>query len=311
MRILILYCFVMLVGLPSALSRGIFAMHPVAAEAYMPLVRNILSGNIDPGTTKRVPKEYQSNSPGYNEEGMIFPYAVDSNGMVYPNISTAPKNVIAVIPINGPIMKYDYCNAFGTVTYSHFLRAAERLDNVVGILLDVDTGGGEGYGSKAFGDLVDNCSKPVITWINDGHCASAGVMMTCNSDRILVSQNTSKYGSVGVYTMIGDPKGVYEKEGWKIITVYSPKSPEKNKDWREAMDNGNVGLLEKDLEFFDNQFMQQVRNGRGNKLNEKALLGGHFYADEAIEMGLVDDYATFEQAIEQLFNLSGSSQTFV
>lgn len=293
----------MLVGLPSALSRGVWAMHPQSAKAYMPLVMNVLSGKVDANANKNEPKEYEANTPGYNEEGMIFPYAVDANGEIYPNITTAPKNAVAVIPINGAIMKYDYCQAFGTVTYLQFLKLAERLENISGIILDVDTGGGEGYGSKSFSDAVVNCSKPVVTWVNDGHCASAGVMMTCGSDRILVSQPTTKYGSIGVYTTLGDPKGVYEKDGWKIITVYSPKSPEKNKGWREAMEKNQVELIEKDLTFFDDVFMKMVSDARGSKLNKEALNGGHFYADEAIDLGLVDGYATFEQAIDTVLNL--------
>jgi ClpP class serine protease len=93
------------------------------------------------------------------------------------------------------------------------------------------------------------------------------------------------------------------------MTIYSPDSPEKNEAWNEAMQNGNIKPMQQDLAYLDKVFMDAVRQGRGAKLNEDALKGGMFYTDEAIEMGLCDGYATFEQAIDQVMNLSRSSIT--
>lgn len=311
MRNLILYSFIMLVGLPSALARGVFAMDPAKAEYYMPMVLNVLEGGV------------VADQPGRNVEGSMKPRAVNAangdvyevytsdgwGGMVYRGFKDAPQGSVAVIPVTDAIMKYDYCGAYGTKSLSMFIKDAEAAKGVVGILLDMDTPGGEVYGTKNMSDVVGQCSKPVVAHISDGYCASAGMYIACRASKILMQQPTDKVGSIGVYTTLIDAKGAYEKLGYKVKTIYSPTSPKKNSAYKEAMDNDNVIPMQEDLAYLDKVFMQTVREGRGAKLNEVALEGGMFYTDEAIEMGLCDGYASFEGAIETVINLSKGSLT--
>jgi protease-4 len=309
MRKLILYTFIMLVGLPSALARGVFAMDQAGAEMYMPAVLNVLSGKT------------AAETPGNTESGILTPYALDPKtgerydcfqvrdwSVVYVGFESAPKGSIAVIPITDAIMKYDYCGAYGTISYLQFLTDAERSPNIIGTLLSMDTPGGEVYGTKNLSDAIANASKPVVSHINDGYCASAGVYIAAPSNRILLAQPSDKIGSVGAYTTLIDVRGAYEKEGYKLITVYSPTSPEKNKAWREAFENDNIKPVEKDIQFLDNIFMKQVTANRSN-LNKEVLDGGMFYAEEAIDKGLADGMASFEQAIEEVINLGKRSIT--
>lgn len=310
MRILILYTFIMLVGLPSALARGVFAMDAASAEMYMPAVLNVLSGDV------------VAEAPGRNEEGVLKPYAIDLKtgiiydcfvirdySIVYVGFENAPKGSVAVIPITDAIMKYDYCGAYGTVSYLRFLNDANLSVNIVGTVLAMDTPGGEVYGTKNVSDAVKNSPKPVIAHINDGYCASAGVYIAAPADKILLAQPTDKIGSVGVYSTLIDVRGAYEKQGYKIKTIYSPTSPEKNKAWNAAMEDDDIKPMQKDLQFLDKIFMEQVKQGRGSGLNAEVLDGGMFYAEEAIAMGLADGMATFEQAIEEVINLSYGSLT--
>jgi ClpP class serine protease len=301
----------MLVGLPSALSRGVFAMTAESAAMYMPAVINILEGNVT------------ADAPGRNVEGAMKPKCIDASngdvfdvfvpdgwgGYIYKGFENAPKGSVAVIPITDAIMKYDYCGAYGTKSIAAFIKDAVASKNVVGVLLDMDTPGGEVYGTKNLSDVIGASTKPVVTHISDGYCASAGMYIASKSNKILMHQPTDKVGSIGVYTTLIDPRGAYEAKGFKVKTIYSPTSPEKNAAWIEAMEKDNDKPMKADLAYLDKVFMDQVRNGRGAKLNEDALKGGMYYTDEAIEMGLCDGYATFEQAIEEVINLSKGSLT--
>jgi len=301
----------MLVGLPNAIARGVFAMNREYAEAYLPLVINLFEGK--PVTA----------APGKNIEGAIKPFAKDPNtgkeysvfvmtewGPVYKGFADAPKGSIAIIPITDVIMKYDFCGQFGTQTITNIIKDAEASQNVVGILLDMDTPGGEVYGTKNVSDAVANCKKPVVVHVNDGYCASAGYYIACGADRILMNQPATKVGSIGVYTTLMDFTGMYESKGVKVLTIYSPTSPEKNAAYLQAVKEGKTQLMEKELAYLDAVFMDQVRKGRGSKLNEKALAGGMYFTEEAISLGLCDGQATQEEAIDMIINLSGSSQTF-
>lgn len=310
MRKLILYICIMLVGLPSALAKGYFAMNPTKAQAYMPLVLNVLTGDV------------QAGNPGDNSEGLIEPESVNPitgkktscfeatqfGGRKYVGFGNADKGSVAVISITDAIMKYDYCGAMGTVSINGYLQDAIASENITGILLNMDTPGGEVYGTKNLSDTVGNCPKPIIAHINDGYCASAGMYIACKADKILMAQPTDQVGSIGVYTTLIDSKGAWEKQGYKLVTIYSPKSPDKNSNWHKAVEEGDVKPMEEELAFLDEIFMNQVKEGRGDKLKDEALRGGMFYTDKAIELGLCDGYASFDQAIEEVINLSDSSQ---
>lgn len=300
----------MLVGLPNALSRGVFAMTPESAAMYMPAVIGVLEGKIN------------AENPGQKQSSAAKPYAISAdNGekhdtyvvqgwsLVYRGFSDAPKNSVAVIPISDVIMKYDYCGAYGTLSFKQFLDDAISAENIKGIVLAMDTPGGEVSGTRNLSEAIGNCSKPVVAHIDDGYCASAGVYIACKANKILLSQPTDKIGSIGVYTTLIDPTGAYEALGYKIKTIYSPTSTQKNAAWRAAMEKDDVKPMQKDLAFLDQYFMQSVRDGRGAKLNEEVLAGGMYYAEEAIEKGLADGIATFKQAIEEVINLSEGSLT--
>lgn len=308
--ILLFIAAMKLSSLHNALARGFFAMQPERASAYMPVVLRVLDGGAAPAMSEPGNNYEENTAEAVNPiSGQRFScMKFDARfGWRYEGFRDAPKGSVAVIGIKDAIMKYDYCGAWGTESLAKVIFDAEASDNIVGILLDMDTPGGEVYGTKNLHDVVKNCSKPVVAHINDGYCASAGMYIACAADKILMSQPTDQVGSIGVYTTLIDPTGAYEAKGYKIKTIYSPTSPEKNAAWKEAMESDKPARMEKELAFLDKTFMNCVREGRPN-VKEKALEGGMFYTDEAIEMGLCDGYATQQEAIEMCVNLSGSSQ---
>ena len=299
--------------LHNALARGVFAMDPQRAEAYMPVVLKLMSGESLPQAG--IPNDnYEQNEakavhPATGEEYRVF--GVNENGYrTYVGFKNAPKGSVAVLGLHDVVMKYDYCGALGTMSMCRIMADAEASENITGIVLDMDTPGGEVYGTKNMADLVGNCSKPVVVLVNDGYSASAGYYIAAGADRILMAQPTDQVGSIGVYTTLIDAKGAYEALGYKLLTIYSPTSPEKNKAWREAMEEGKLQRMETQLAYMDKVFMDHVKAGR-TKLDAKALEGGMFFTDEAISMGLADGYATYQQAIETVINLSrGGSLSF-
>lgn len=295
--------------LHNALARGFFAMDPQRAEAYMPTVLKLMSGEGLPQAAK--PNDnYEENEakaihPITGQEHSIFRNSYE-DGRKYVGFSDAPKGSVAVLAVHDAVMKYDYCGSLGTVSLCHIMADAESSENIVGILIDMDTPGGEVYGTKNLADMVANCRKPVVVHINDGYSASAGYYIAAGADRILMAQPTDQVGSIGVYTTLIDAKGAWEKEGYKLMTIYSPTSPEKNAAWREAMDKGKVNRMEAELAHMDKVFMSHVKTHRP-QVSDKALEGGMFFTDDAIANGLCDGYATQQEAIELVVNLSGSS----
>lgn len=289
-------------SLHNALARGIFAMHESHAATYLPLATSILM--------RQTGFAASSIKPVLNAKSvsMISGKEIAYSANNEQAFSKSETGSIAIVPITGPIMKYDTCESFGTISIAEVLLSAIANPNIVGIVLDMDTPGGELYGTKTLTDIIANSAKPIVAHINDGICASGGMYIACAARLILMAQPTDSIGSIGVYSTLVDSKGALEKKGWVIKEIYSPLSPEKNLSFRKAIDENDLSLREAELRFMDTVFMDTVRKHRGEKLNEKALEGNMFFTDDAISMGLCDGYATQKEAMQQCFNLSQTNQ---
>lgn len=295
----------MTLSIINALVRGVFAMSEAHANVYMPAVISLLEGRP------------VGNVPGMNEEGVILPFAIDPStgrefspygrtaegNVVFRGFGDAPKGSVAVISITGAITKYDYCGAYGTKSLSMMLGSALASSNVDGVVLNMDTPGGEVYGTKNMADLVAQANKPVVAHVDDAYCASAGYYIASQADHIMVRQLTDQVGSIGVYTTLVNFDGYYEAKGIKVIEVYSPTSPDKNKAYRDAVKEGKTKGIEEQLAHLDAVFMDTVKAKRPG-VTKKALDGGMFYAEDAIANGLIDSMGTFADAVAMVKDLS-------
>lgn len=282
----------MILGLTSILARGVFAIEPHYAESQMQLVQNILKGK----------------GPEANLEGVPVLSAAHTTHAGSWRIEEAPEGSIAIVPISGPITKTGGLCMYGTEDMVAWIERADRLPNIDSIVLKIDSPGGEVFGTKTLSDAVANTKKPIVAFVNDGMCASAAYYIACKADQIFASQPTDRIGSIGVFTTLVDYSGFWKKNKIEVQHIYSPKSPEKNKAWNEAM-KGNLALMESDLLQIDEVFMNQVREGRGEKLNELALEGGTFTAGKAQEMGLIDGIKSFDEVLQYCEKTAGKSIT--
>ncbi len=82
------------------------------------------------------------------------------------------KNSIAVIPVNGTLLKSDTLCSIGMETIGQWIKQSDQNDNIRAIVLVIDSPGGTVDGTLQLAQIVANCQKPVISFIN-GLCASA------------------------------------------------------------------------------------------------------------------------------------------
>ena len=95
--------------------RGIWAMRPEAADAYMGQVREIMMGKPEPQNERRTDAQMK-------EEVEMFFMTVDGRRLDVGQEPIAPQpGLVAVLTINGPIMKDDYCDSPGTSTMARWM----------------------------------------------------------------------------------------------------------------------------------------------------------------------------------------------
>ena len=171
--------------------------------------------------------------------------------------------------------------------------------NVDGVLLEVNTGGGEVSAAQMVAGAVTGGPKPVVTYAH--YAASGGIMATTGSTEIVASGKLSRFGSIGV--MMTAPRWMAKIYSDYFQELYADTSPEKNAAWREYIDSLKTERFVAMLNEIDQVFMQQVitdRNLPAGKIRDETLQGGTWMAEESKRRGLVDSIGNFNYALERL-----------
>jgi protease-4 len=224
---------------------------------------------------------------------------------------TLQAGSVAIVRISGGIYKYGYWSwsgyVPGTQDYIQVITSLLETDEIAGIMLIVDSPGGQASGIASLFDLINTSTKPILTLI-EGLSASAGYYAIAGSTEIWASHGSDRVGSIGAYITLMDMAGMLEKWGIKLIDIYARDSTDKNAAYREAL-QGNPDLMKDDLDELMTFFKQAVRDGRPDlKEGEKEPFSGKVYmAQKAIDFGLIDRIGTFRQALERTFELVSTS----
>lgn len=286
----------------SAILRGRWLLDKQWANDHLPLVLMMLQGN---------PVSFVERT---GNEGVELPFVVDPATMdktpliIYdyqrerfvsnPNI---PINSVGVIPISGPITKYNGdCGEPGAMQRNNWLLQIQKSQNISSVVFLLDTPGGESRAASSTISILQKFNKPKLGFI-DGMSASLGVWYTSAMDEVYLSNDMDQIGSIGSYCSILDFSGYLEMNGIKLIEVYAPQSTDKNKDYRDAL-AGDTSRIEADLKMHVDNFISFVKNSRGGKAaaNEKNWSSGKmFYAKEGIANGLADGIRPFDQVISK------------
>lgn len=220
--------------------------------------------------------------------------------------TTNAKNV-AVITFNQPVIKYDYGYWLGTQTYIQILNQFKADPSIAGVVVKMDTGGGQVYGTPEFYDYVIEFrkTKPYVVYAS-GYLCSGGFYMAAPADWIVVNKRADALGSIGAYGIIVDYDGIIEKLGGKVHTIYAEESPEKNEAYRDVIEKGDYKkYIKKELSPTVVTFQEDMKAVRP-QLDPRVFLGGVWPGHEAVSMGLADEEGTEETAIAKVYELSES-----
>lgn len=278
----------------SAVLRGRWMLEKGWAEAHYPLVLSLLQGK---------PVSFVERT---GNEQVELPFAVDPKTMQRhelfgsygkPNANVPPGSV-GVLPISGPITKYNgECGEPGAIQRSTWLADLNRRQNISSIVLLLDTPGGEARAAHTLTTSIEKSKKPVLAFV-DGMAASLGMWITAATDEVYLGSSMHEVGSIGSYVMIPDMLGWYESQGLKVHEIYAPQSEEKNRDVKDAL-KGDYTSIKKDLALHVDQFINYVKQQRPKAAGTVSEwgTGKMFYAADAIKLGLADGVRTFEQTI--------------
>ena len=226
----------------------------------------------------------------------------------------APSGSTAIIPLKGTMLKYGTLCTYGTEEIAAAMLDAASHKNISSIVLDVDSGGGAVDSVAPMVEAIRKAKaeygKPVVA--NCDTCASAAYWSASACDKIVASNNISAaFGSIGVMMSFHDMQPYYEKMGIKFHTIFAPESDYKNRPFLLALEGKNDEIKAEMLSPLAVKFQNAVKSNRPNlKAETPGILNGRmFYAEDALENGLIDKIGSMEVAIETARTLA--DQTFV
>ena len=222
------------------------------------------------------------------------------------------KNTVAIIPLHGTMIKYGTMCAYGADEIAEAIDAAAADKKVMGIVLDIDSGGGA---VDAVAPLVDAIrrtkamGKPVVACCD--LCASAAYWTACECNEIMAANAiSSEFGSIGVMMQFPDYAKYYEKEGIKVHTIYSNLSAYKNAPFEAAKKGEYESIKAEELDPLARKFQANVRAKRAGKLDENVegiLSGKVFYAEDALKNGLIDSIGTLDRAVSRVREIAADA----
>lgn len=256
---------------------------------YLPLVTSYL---IDPQRTalSRDREDFLSIHNGLDSRNAIR------------DLRDAPVNSIAIISISGAITKHDQeCGPDGMVSKAAILKECYSLDNIKGVIIKIDSGGGEGMAMRLMSEALAERNKPVIAFIDDFACSAAyGIASGC--DYIVANSEMAEVGSIGTYLTVADYQKFYEQQGIRLIEIYATLSKDKNKPYYEAL-NGNLEPLRQVADKFNEKFISTIEKNREGKLTSGREVWGTgkvYFAEDAMALGLIDEINSFQNTLNMI-----------
>ena len=140
--------------------------------------------------------------------------------------------------------------------------------------------------------------------------ASAGVWIGTAADRVLITNKTDIVGSIGVVTQHIDRSERNRKMGIKVTEIFSGKFKRIASDHAPLSEDGRE-VIQAHLDYIYTIFVETVAEYRGVTVDDvlaRMADGRQFIGQQAIDAGLVDDFATLTQLIGRLNTPSGASK---
>lgn len=223
----------------------------------------------------------------------------------FSNNGLPGEKSVALIQVHHPIFKYDQtCGPKGTQTIMQFLENFKNDDQIVGVVMDYNTGGGQASGNSEFADYVNEFkkTKPIVSYTN-GLLASAGFYMAAASSKIVINKHADYIGSIGTMFKNLNLEGILIKKGATINELYATKSIKKNKMGRDLKAENLDAVITEFIDPLSDQFESDMKEYRP-QLKKEVFEGNVFTPKKAIELGLGDQLGTLQDAINLVFDLA-------
>ena len=258
-------------------------------------------GIIDQLSNRREFRDYlYSIAPGEEEDEInIVGMNAYMNSVEMEPIFEESESNVGVIIAKGSIV--DGSAGPGSIAGDDFvkiIRKAYNDESVKALVLRVDSGGGSAYASEVIADELEkfkNSGRPIIASMG-GVAASGGYYISTPADKILAERHTIT-GSIGVGGFLPTFERALEyiginEDGVSTVDITTSAA--------ESLTEKDKALLQMGTDLVYDKFIAKVADNRGVTKEEidQIARGKVWIGSKALEIGLVDEIAGIDRAIE-------------
>ena len=227
---------------------------------------------------------------------------------------------VLCLNLNGPISFASEAKLFSeiennSVSVLNAIREATHDASVRGILLSIDSGGGEITASdiiwNALNDFKAEGADRAVVVLMGGIAASGAYYISCAADTI-IAHPTTMTGSIGVKIESYNAKALADKIGIKSVTIASGE----NKDFLNPLKDlapEQQAILQKMVNSLHERFVTIVTDSRNLETAKvRAIADGRvLLAQEALDAGLIDAIGYKNDAAEYFTDYFGENPSFI
>tara|TARA_R110002051_G_scaffold250392_2_gene309726 strand:+ start:1946 stop:2956 length:1011 start_codon:yes stop_codon:yes gene_type:complete len=211
------------------------------------------------------------------------------------------KQHVALVDVKGVIDASEEATAS---RINSGLRSALEADNVAAVILRINSPGGSPVQSQAVYEEIRYLTSeypdtPILSWVED--VGASGAYYIAAATENIYAAPASLVGSIGVISSgfgfseaierVGVERRTFTAgENKAFLDPFNDVTVEQRTFWESVLGNTH------------SQFIQAVRDGRGERLNdsEEVFSGLIWTGEQALELGLIDGVMTLEQLSREL-----------
>lgn len=231
----------------------------------------------------------------------------DSLGYKYsPKLQTR-SGLVAIIPIIGAMSRYGDMCSYGTEDIGAWIMEANADPMVCGIVLEINSPGGEVDGTELLGEIVAQSQKPIVAYVA-GMAASAAYWVASQCKEIIMeSETSSEVGSIGVLSVHIDASVAYEKEGYKVTIIRSQGSENKALfNSIEPISEEMISQARAEMKPVRDAFVGKVQSGRP-QITDDVYDGAMFNGKAAVKNKMADRIGYLGDAVKRVDILARKS----
>lgn len=210
-----------------------------------------------------------------------------------------PECTVAVVPVSGAISTLENEDELTAVAdeINNLIYQAETADNIKGILLEIDSPGGNAVASEMIMNAVKRAAKPTVALIREQ--GTSGAYLAATGADTIIASRMSDIGSIGVTQSYVETAGEIAKDGKKYVQLSAGKYKDMGDPDRPLTDEERA-IVMRDLNATHAAFIELVAKNRNLPVEDVKKLadGSSMLGEMALQNKLIDAIGDEDTAMD-------------